>query len=232
MGRRNRCLTRRCSRPAAAGRPAQASSRPAARVRGRLAGRPPVGTWYLHGGRQLSAGPLGGSPEANLQGSDALSTIAEVGLGLAGFTGILVALGRSPGAFSRPEVLRLLLLLVTSFGAVFLSLLPFAIHESGVTGSACWRLSSALLAAFTSVPLAYLGYRVRRHRDEFGRVLSHTVFAIVGIGSSIIVVLQLFNVAGLGAPPRLGPYLFGLLWLLFVASLQFARILFVRFPGE
>ena len=52
-----------------------------------------------------------------MQGGEALSTIAQVGLGLAGFTGILVALGRTQIAFSRPEVLRLLLLLVSSFGA-------------------------------------------------------------------------------------------------------------------
>jgi hypothetical protein len=35
-----------------------------------------------------------GSREASLQGGEALSTIAEVGLGLAGFTGILVVLGQ------------------------------------------------------------------------------------------------------------------------------------------
>ena len=91
---------------------------------------------------------------AAVQGSEALSTIAEVGLGLAGFTGILVALGQSPEASSRPGVLRLLLLLVSSLGAVFLALLPFALQESGVSSGACWRLSSALLAVFTSVSLA------------------------------------------------------------------------------
>jgi hypothetical protein len=166
-----------------------------------------------------------------LQGGEALSTIAEVGLGLAGFTGILVALGRSGAAFSRPEVLRLLLLLVSSFGAVFLALLPFALHESGVGDSACWRLSSAILAAFTTVSLAYLGYQIQRHRGEFGRLFSSAVFAVVASGSLAIVLLQLANAAGLGARPRSGPYVFGLLWLLFIASLQFARILFVRGPG-
>jgi hypothetical protein len=166
-----------------------------------------------------------------LQGGEALSTIAEVGLGLAGFTGILVALGRSGATFSRPEVLRLLLLLVSSFGAVFLALFPFALHESGVSGVACWRLSSAVLAAFTSISLAYLGYQIQRHRGEFGELFSRVVFVSVATGSLVIVVLQLGNVVGLGAPPRSGPYLFGLLWLLFIASLQFARILFVRRPG-
>jgi hypothetical protein len=166
-----------------------------------------------------------------VQGGEALSAIAEVGLGLAGFTGILVALGRSQAAFSRPEMLRLLLLLVSSLGAVFLALLPFALHESGVEGAACWRLSSVLLAAFTSSSLAYLGYRIQQHRGEFGELFSTAVFVIVTTGSILIVVLQLVNAVGVGAPPRSGPYLFGLLWLLFIASLQFARILFVRRPG-
>jgi hypothetical protein len=166
-----------------------------------------------------------------VQGGEALSTIAQVGLGLAGFTGILVALGRTQTAFSRPEVLRLLLLLVSSFGAVFLALLPFALHESGVGDVACWRLSSVALAAFTSVSLAYLGYQIQRHRSEFGQLFSTAVFVIVGTGSVLMVVLQLANALGLGAPPRSGSFLFGLLWLLFIASLQFARILFVRGPG-
>jgi len=221
----------RCSSPAAAARRA---GPPAVRLPGPGIDSPGVhravlGT--LTGGRQLSAGPLGGSPEANLQGGEALSTIAEVGLGLAGFTGILVALGRSRASFSRPEVLRLLLLLVSSLGAVFLALIPFALHESGVGNAACWRLSSALLAAFTSTSLAYIGYQIQRHRAEFGELFSRTVFVVVSTGSVAIVILQLWNVVGLGAPPRSGPYVFGLLWLLFIASLQFARILFVRGPG-
>jgi hypothetical protein len=166
-----------------------------------------------------------------VQGSEALSTVAEVGLGLAGFTGILVALGRSSQAFSRPEVLRLLLLLVSSLGSVFLALLPFALHESGLAGAACWRFSSALLGVFTAGSLAFLGYQIQRHRGEFGELFSGVVFAVVSAGSLAVVVLQILNAAGVGAPPRVGPYLFGLIWLLLVASIQFARILFVRRAG-
>jgi hypothetical protein len=33
----------------------QALQPPAARFGARFAGRPPVGTWYIHGGRQLNA---------------------------------------------------------------------------------------------------------------------------------------------------------------------------------
>ena len=164
-----------------------------------------------------------------MQGGEALSTIAQIGLGLAGFTGILVALGRTGASFSRPEVLRLLLLLVSSLGAMFLALLPFALHESGVGDAACWRLSSAILAAFVSGALAYLGYQIQRHRAEFGELFSRTIFVVVTTGSLAIFVLQIANAVGLGAP-RSGPYVFGLLWLLFIASLQFARILFVRGP--
>jgi len=54
----------------------------------------------------------------------------------------------------------------------------------------------------------------------------------VATGSFAVVALQVVNVAGVGALPRSGPYLFGLLWLLFVASVQFVRILFVRRSGK
>jgi hypothetical protein len=39
--------------------------------------------------------------------SETLSTVAEVALGLAGFTGVLVVLGRQTGRFSPAEAFRL-----------------------------------------------------------------------------------------------------------------------------
>jgi len=45
---------------------------------------------------------------------ETLSTVAEIALGLAGFTGLLVVLGRQPGRFSPSEAFRLLVLLVAS----------------------------------------------------------------------------------------------------------------------
>lgn len=180
------------------------------------------------GSRRAASRASIGPREVGLHGAEALSAIAEVGLGLTGFTGILVALGRSPEVYSRPEVLRLLLLLVSSLGAVFLALFPLALHECGIGEPLCWRLSSALLAFFTAVSLASLGHQIQRHRAEFGRLFSATVFRVVAGGSLAAVAAQIANLAGLGALPRAGPFLFGLLWLLFVASIQFIRILFVR----
>lgn len=68
-------------------------------------------------------------------GADALAIIAEVSLGLAGFTGVVVVLGRvERDAFLR---LRLSYLLSVSFSALLLALLPFALSES------VWQLTGS-----------------------------------------------------------------------------------------
>jgi len=55
---------------------------------------------------------------------DAFQTVAEVAIGLAGFSGLLVAFRRSLGPLSSVQKYRMRILFALSFGALFLSLLP------------------------------------------------------------------------------------------------------------
>ena len=57
-----------------------------------------------------------------------LEVIAEVAIGLAGFSGLFVALTQT-GSFAPPERFRLQFLLYTSLGAMFLAMLPYAIFS-------------------------------------------------------------------------------------------------------
>ena len=75
--------------------------------------------------------------EKRLNPSETLSTIAELALGLAGFTGVLVVLGRQPGRFSPAEGFRLAVLLVASLSALFLSLVPLSCTTSASLGHRC-----------------------------------------------------------------------------------------------
>ncbi len=60
---------------------------------------------------------------------DALQLIAELALGIVGFSAILIGLSRSSDGFSAPDNFRIQLLTYSAFGAMFGSILPFAIFS-------------------------------------------------------------------------------------------------------
>jgi hypothetical protein len=162
-----------------------------------------------------------------LNGADALTTIAEVAVGLAGFSGVVVVLGRQPGEFSRVEAGRLIVLLLSSFGAMFFALLPYALLPLDLGLSAVWRTASGLVAVFALSHLTISYVELRRVRSEAPEIYNRSVAAIHFAILTVVLLLQLVGVAR-GGELALSLYIFGLLGLLTVAAFQFVRILFVR----
>ena len=76
-----------------------------------------------------------------MEGIDALGLIAEVGIAIAGFVGIVVALRAQSGAIGPFDELRIGTLLGVSALGVLLALLPFALHFAGLGGEMTWALS-------------------------------------------------------------------------------------------
>ena len=74
----------------------------------------------------------------------ALQVIAEVSLGIVGFSAILIGLSRSKDGFSSPDTFRIQLLTFSAFGAMFCSLVPFAVFN-GTSISTGWKIVSAIL---------------------------------------------------------------------------------------
>ena len=60
---------------------------------------------------------------------EALGPIAEVALGIVGFSSVLIGLNRSTDRFSEPNQFRVQLLSFSGFGALFAALLPFAAFD-------------------------------------------------------------------------------------------------------
>ena len=160
--------------------------------------------------------------------SETLSTVAELALGLAGFTGVLVVLGRQPGRFSPAESFRLAVLLVGSLSALFLSLVPLILHDFGLAGVHLWRVSSGLMATSLLCSGAYLAKPLARFRGSESEAYSAWVLASLTGGAAFVLILQVVNLTGFLWPTGQGPYSFGLLFLLAGAVVQFVRILFVR----
>ncbi len=77
--------------------------------------------------------------------SDILQTFAEVGVAMAGFTGVVFVLGnRATGEWSRVEKLWFHILLSSSAHVVAFALLPLVL-ESYLSTSTAWRWSAGLL---------------------------------------------------------------------------------------
>ena len=58
---------------------------------------------------------------------DAFQLIGQIALGIIGFSAILIGLSRTSDGFSDPDNFRIQLLTYSAFGAMFGSIIPFAI---------------------------------------------------------------------------------------------------------
>ncbi len=72
---------------------------------------------------------------------ETLTSAAEFAIALAGFSGIVVALGKQPGRWAPADRYRLLNVLTFAFGAGFMAYLPMGLAHAGLGGSPLWRAS-------------------------------------------------------------------------------------------
>jgi hypothetical protein len=151
-----------------------------------------------------------------------LTTLAEVAIAIAGFSGIVVAVNRSNQPWSRVDKSRLTMLLQISFGCVFWSFLPILFHLAHVPEASIWFWSSGLWLIFI---FGTVGYRLRQlpgagdlHEDPtIKRVLLFIFVSLV-----IAIAAQVANVVWLRTP---WPYVLAIMEGLLVASVFFVRLL-------
>jgi hypothetical protein len=86
-----------------------------------------------------------------MNGAEILTTIAQLAVGVIGFSGIAIALNRHPGRLNDWEAFRVLILFANGFAATFLSLVPFAFFYLDWSDATVWRVSSGLCALFEIV---------------------------------------------------------------------------------
>ena len=158
--------------------------------------------------------------------TEALATIAEVAIGLAGFSGIVVVLSRTYERRLTPlERYRLFILLVPSLATTFLALVTLALVASDVPGA--FRIGSLLLAVFCLwFPASRVRKTIRFHRRVPDLINAAVVWSLLA-GYLLVASLSLLHAFGVitEVPAVL---LLGLLWPLFQSAVQFARMLFIR----
>ncbi len=160
--------------------------------------------------------------------AEALLAIAQIALGLAGFGGIFVALGRERAGARRPaDTYRLVLLLSTALSTLVLSLLAVAFLSIGLRDRFVWALSSSLMAALIGT-IAVVTVRMRRpHEAEIRAGEAPRVAAALWTLAFLTLVAQILNVAGLLAARGFGVFFCGLVFLVGFGSYLFARMLFL-----
>jgi hypothetical protein len=140
-----------------------------------------------------------------------LATIAQVAVTLAGFSGVIFALGnRSGGSLTAKEESGLTHMLLTSFGPVLISLSALVLLSSGVESA--WRISCGLtgIFCFTGSTKAMIDEVKGRHS------LPKTIAWVAPIGAQALGAFDLVIAAGfllLYADVALEATLIYLLWI-------------------
>jgi len=148
-----------------------------------------------------------------------LTTIAEVSVALAGFTGVVAVLGgRRDHAWTPEERLQLRTLVETSLTALFLSFAPSVLGLVMTSESAVWRLANLLLGAMHLASITMFIVRTKVAKPTGGQL------ALLASGFSVILA-HFLAAAGL-VPWYATIFILGLLQLVFVATFNFVLLLF------
>ena len=159
--------------------------------------------------------------------ANALLTLAQVAIGLAGFSAILVALSGKPHQWTPVDAFRIRNILAFTFQSVFLSLTPFVLALFSLPESKVWKVSLLIIvmATFGDVLLVLSGvYRLSRpQRAVLNAVVVSAVAAILFISAAV----ELLAAFGTVSPAR-GVFFLGLIVLLGISTVLVARFLFAR----
>lgn len=169
-----------------------------------------------------------------MESFESLRSMAEIAVSLTGFTGIVVALGRrSHGTWTKLELLRLQMLLVTSLAVLFLSLFPLALSGLNIPISRIWLTSNSTMAALHLLGLLVFG--IRAEKLDIGKWTpsekkEEVVFTAITLPLSLTLITCQFAFAS-GYFRSQGFFLFyvGLIYLLLLSALHFVLLLI---PGN
>lgn len=157
---------------------------------------------------------------------DSLSTIAEVAVGLAGFSGIAFALQRNPPSY---YAFRAVLIVTLAIVTIALALLPIALSQAGMQPGAIWRLGSGASAAVTFVVLPV--FMAHRRRAPVEQRIS-AVFIPTALVTVVNGVAQLLNSIAVLLPGSFSVFYVGLVWYLVLCGIMFIVLVAVSRRGQ
>lgn len=155
---------------------------------------------------------------------DGLATLAEIFIGLAGFTGIALALKSNPKPY---YLMRVVLIVSFSIVSIVVGLMPIPLIEAGFKEETIWRIGSGIVSAsyFVAFPFQ-ISYRRKAGADE----KVNWVIAVLMTSAIVIGLIHFANAVGLFGELAFSVMFFGLLatfvqcGALFIILITFGRL--------
>ncbi len=154
-----------------------------------------------------------------MQPEDLLTTLAQLGVAIAGFSGIVVALAKPASGASSANRSLLTVLLMASAGVVIWALTPLVMLSAQVSEQTTWIVSSAGWSVQQAFALAQRAYQIRTSPEN---APSFAVVVPLAVGGLCVLALQLANVFWFAAA---WPHLVALVWWVTVSFVIFLRFM-------
>jgi VIT1/CCC1 family predicted Fe2+/Mn2+ transporter len=149
-----------------------------------------------------------------------LATFANLGVALAGFSGIVVAVGgHARGEWSSRDRYLLTALLTSSGGSTLLSVLPLMLASAPLAEPTIWVVSSASAVVLQVGLLAVRARKISREADT--RIRERFVLVASYGGGAAFMILQLVNCFWLRTS---WPHLATIAWHLAISFTVFVRL--------
>jgi hypothetical protein len=164
-----------------------------------------------------------GWKESPLVEPSSLFTLAEIAIGMAGFSAIVVMFKRrDSGQWHSADADQFNGMVLHAMAAAFFCVLPAIIEVFTDDPARIWLVGSAIL-----------GVQIIAHTAGILGLASTTraTRTVVVVGASAAVILQALNVFGVGFSREFQPYLAGVMWHMLHAGGLFVMLILVR-PSE
>ena len=160
-----------------------------------------------------------------MTGEGVLWVIAEVGVGIAGFTGLIAAFGFKTSKWSDMDIFQFTTLAAASLCAVMFAVLPFIPYYYGMPEPTLWRFGSAIIIGVHIVAVLAQTGRLRRARQSRIRPADKVLGTTVAVGLVVAITANVLNI--LSDEPTISAYLVSLLFLLYISVATFGRLIYV-----
>ncbi len=157
----------------------------------------------------------------------ALQLIAEIALGILGFSAILIGLSRKNDGFSAPDNFRIQLLSYSSIGAMFCALIPFAVFGN-IHNETSWLIVNWILCLYSVLglfifPKRVISLRIQGYSDLFPLPLFTVQMGVLAVNFLISGLMILDFIEA-----KENFYVFCLMLFLIQGSIAFVRTIFYR----
>ena len=157
----------------------------------------------------------------------ALQLIAEIALGILGFSAILIGLSRKSDGFSAPNNFRIQLLSYSSIGAMFCALIPFAVFGN-IHNETSWLIVNWILCLYSVLglfifPKRVISLRIQGYSDLFPLPLFIIQMGVLAVN---FLISGLMIIDFIEAKENF--YVFCLMLFLIQGSIAFVRTIFYR----